>query len=68
MRDLHEPVEQVFKHVRVGVMGATALQSPPPMPRPELATGPAKALAGAIEGSPEMSGSGLTARSTAGAC
>jgi formylglycine-generating enzyme required for sulfatase activity len=24
MRDLHEPVEQVFKHVRVGVMGATS--------------------------------------------
>src|SRR5450631_252692 len=24
MRDLHEPVEQVFKHVRVGVMSATA--------------------------------------------
>jgi formylglycine-generating enzyme required for sulfatase activity len=24
MRDRHEPVEQVFKHVRVGVMGATA--------------------------------------------
>jgi formylglycine-generating enzyme required for sulfatase activity len=24
MRNLHEPVEQVFKHVRVGVMGATA--------------------------------------------
>jgi formylglycine-generating enzyme required for sulfatase activity len=24
MRDMHEPVEQVFKHVRVGVMNATA--------------------------------------------
>jgi formylglycine-generating enzyme required for sulfatase activity len=24
MRDVHEPVEQVFKHVRVGVMGATS--------------------------------------------
>src|SRR5450631_150259 len=24
MRDLHEPVEQVFKHVRVGVMSATS--------------------------------------------
>jgi uncharacterized caspase-like protein len=24
MRDMHEPVEQVFKHVRVGVMSATA--------------------------------------------
>jgi formylglycine-generating enzyme required for sulfatase activity len=24
MRNLHEPVEQVFKHVRVGVMGATS--------------------------------------------
>jgi formylglycine-generating enzyme required for sulfatase activity len=24
MQDLHEPVEQVFKHVRVGVMGATS--------------------------------------------
>jgi formylglycine-generating enzyme required for sulfatase activity len=24
MRDLHEPVEQVFKHVRVGVMNATS--------------------------------------------
>jgi formylglycine-generating enzyme required for sulfatase activity len=24
MRELHEPVEQVFKHVRVGVMGATS--------------------------------------------
>jgi formylglycine-generating enzyme required for sulfatase activity len=24
MREMHEPVEQVFKHVRVGVMGATS--------------------------------------------
>ncbi len=29
MRDLHEPVEQVFKHVRVGVMGATANKQVP---------------------------------------
>jgi uncharacterized caspase-like protein/formylglycine-generating enzyme required for sulfatase activity len=29
MRDLHEPVEQVFKHVRVGVMGATANRQVP---------------------------------------
>ena len=29
MRDLHEPVEQVFKHVRVGVMSATANKQVP---------------------------------------
>jgi formylglycine-generating enzyme len=29
MRDMHEPVEQVFKHVRVGVMGATANKQVP---------------------------------------
>jgi formylglycine-generating enzyme required for sulfatase activity len=29
MRDLHEPIEQVFKHVRVGVMGATANRQVP---------------------------------------
>jgi formylglycine-generating enzyme required for sulfatase activity len=29
MRSLHEPVEQVFKHVRVGVMGATANKQVP---------------------------------------
>jgi formylglycine-generating enzyme required for sulfatase activity len=29
MRNLHEPVEQVFKHVRVGVMGATANKQVP---------------------------------------
>jgi formylglycine-generating enzyme required for sulfatase activity len=29
MRNMHEPVEQVFKHVRVGVMGATANKQVP---------------------------------------